>query len=99
MCLGVPLQVIEIDAASEGTFAWCEGRIAGELRRERLNILWLGEVLPGEWVFASLGQAKERLTEQQADEIRQALEGVQAALAGETQLDRFFPDLTLPAAK
>jgi hydrogenase maturation factor len=61
MCLGVPLQVIEIDAASEGAFAWCEGRIAGELRRERLNILWLGEVLPGEWVFASLGQAKERL--------------------------------------
>lgn len=93
MCLGLPMQVVEIDAASGGAFAWCEGGLGGERRRERLNILWLGEVEIGEWVYAVLGQARERLTPQRADEIRRALEGVTAALAGETQLDGYFPDL------
>jgi hydrogenase assembly chaperone HypC/HupF len=94
MCLGIPMQVLELDAASGGAFAWCEGGLGGERRRERLNILWLGDVVPGEWVYAVLGQARERLTPERAEEIRCALEGVQAALAGETQLDGFFPDLT-----
>jgi hypothetical protein len=88
------MQVVELDAASGGAFAWCEGELGSERRRERLNILWLGDVVPGEWVYAVLGQARERLTPERAEEIRRALEGVQAALAGETQLDAYFPDLT-----
>ena len=86
MCLGIPMQVFEVD----GVFAWCEGRG----RRERLNILWLGETSPGDWVYAVLGQAREKLTAQQADEINLALDGVAAALQGETNLDVYFPDLT-----
>jgi hydrogenase assembly chaperone HypC/HupF len=93
MCLGIPMRVMELDAASGNTFAWCEGEVAGEPRRERLNILWLGEVEPGEWVYAVLGQARERLTPQRASEINGALTAVTAALKGEACLDNYFPDL------
>jgi hydrogenase assembly chaperone HypC/HupF len=93
MCLGIPLQVVEVDAASGNTFAWCEGAVAGVQRRERLNVLWLGEVVPGEWVYAVMGQARERLTPERAAEISQALAGVTAALNGEPLLDGFFPGL------
>jgi hydrogenase assembly chaperone HypC/HupF len=86
MCMGIPMQVIEVD----GAFAWCEGRG----RRERLNTLCLGEITPGDWVYAVLGQAREKLTSQRASEINLALDGLEAALQGETNLDAYFPDLT-----
>lgn len=87
MCLGIPMQVIEVD----GAFAWCEGRG----RRERLNILLLEDISPGDWVYAVLGQAREKLMVQRANEINLALDGIAAALQGETDLDAYFPDLTL----
>jgi len=85
MCLGIPMLVIEVD----GAFAWCEGRG----RRERLNTLLLEEVCAGEWVYAVLGQAREKLTVQRVTEINLALDGLAAALQGETNLDAYFPDL------
>ena len=86
MCLGIPMQVVEVD----GAFAWCEGRG----RRERLNTLLLEEVTLGDWVYAVLGQARERMTAQRADEINLALDGLAAAMQGETNLDAYFPGLT-----
>lgn len=83
MCLGIPMQVVEVD----GAFAWCEGRG----RRERLNIMLLGDAFPGDWVYAVLGQARERLTAQRAAEINLALDGIAAALQGEADLDAYFP--------
>jgi hydrogenase assembly chaperone HypC/HupF len=83
MCIGIPMHVIEVD----GAFAWCEGRG----RRERLNALLLEELSPGDWVYATLGQAREIITAQQADEINLALDGLAAALRGETSLDAYFP--------
>lgn len=88
MCIGIPMQVVEVN----GAFAWCEGRG----RRERLNILWLGETAPGDWVYAVLGQAREKLTAQRVAEINLALDGLAAALQGETDLDAYFPGLTTP---
>lgn len=88
MCLGIPMQVVEID----GAFAWCEGRG----RRERLNTLLLEEVAPGEWVYAVLGHAREKLTPQRAREIDLALDGLAAAMQGETNLDAYFPDVPMP---
>jgi hydrogenase maturation factor len=82
------MQVVEI----EGAFAWCEGR----QRRERLNVLLLSEVQPGDWVYAVLGRAREKLTMQRAAEINLALDGLAAAMHGETDLDAFFPGLTPP---
>jgi len=80
------MQVVEVD----GAFAWCEGRG----RRERLNTLLLEEVTLGDWVYAVLGQARERMTAQRADEINLALDGLAAAMQGETNLDAYFPGLT-----
>ena len=87
MCLGIPMQVVEV----EGPFAWCEGRG----RRERLNTILLEEVSPGDWVYAVLGQAREKMTAQHAAEINLALDGLAAALQGETVLDAYFPDTTI----
>lgn len=83
MCIGIPMHVIEVD----GAFAWCEGRG----RRERLNALLLEELSPGDWVYATLGQAREIITARQADEINLALDGLAAAMQGETSLDAYFP--------
>lgn len=86
MCLGIPMRVTEV----EGAFAWCEGRG----RQERLNILLLEQVAPGDWVFSVTGHAREILTARQAQEINLALDGLQAALRGESNLDSYFPDFT-----
>jgi hydrogenase maturation protease len=83
MCIGIPMQVVEV----EGAFAWCEGRG----RRERLNVILLEDVSPGDWVYATLGHARERITAQRAEEISLALDGLAAALQGETDLDAYFP--------
>ncbi len=87
MCLGIPMQVVEVD----GAFAWCEG----QGRRERLNIFLLGEVLVGDWVYAVLGHAREKLSPQRAAEINLALDGFAAALQGETDLDAYFPNVSI----
>lgn len=86
MCLGIPMQVVEVD----GAFAWCEGRG----RRERLNTLLLEDISPGDWVYAILGQAREQLAAERAAELNLALDGLAAAMQGETDLDAYFPDLT-----
>lgn len=93
MCLGIPMQVQEIDAAGGGAFAWCVGERQGREVRERVNVLWLESVAPGDWVYVVLGQAKEALSVERAGEIRLALAGVEAALAGRGDLDEFFPGL------
>jgi hypothetical protein len=79
------MQIIDVD----GAFAWCEGRG----RRERLNIILLEETLAGEWVYAVLGQAREKLTPERVTEINLALDGLEAALRGETNLETYFPNL------
>lgn len=83
MCIGIPMQVVAVD----GAFAWCEGRG----RYERLNVFLLEELTRGDWVYAFLGQAREKITMQHADEINLALDGLAAALQGETNLDAYFP--------
>ncbi|ADE11855.1 HypC/HybG/HupF family hydrogenase formation chaperone [Sideroxydans lithotrophicus] len=88
MCIGIPMQVVEV----EGAFAWCEGRG----RRERLNVILLEEVSPGDWVYATLGHARERITAQRAEEIGLALDGLAAALQGETDLEAYFPAPAAP---
>lgn len=87
MCLAIPMQVIEAD----GAFAWCEGR--GQ--RERLNTMLVGEVTSGDWLYAQLGHAREVLTADRAAQINLALDGVAAAMRGETDLDAYFPEINI----
>ncbi len=93
------MQILEVDAASGGAFAWAEGEeLDGSSRRERLNILWLDGASAGDWVYAVLGQAREQLSAERAEEIRRALRGLAAALAGDQHAaDAGFADLLVPA--
>ena len=53
----------------------------------------LGEVPVGAWVLAFRGAALRLLTPQEAQEINAALDALDAVLAGEADVDAFFPDL------
>lgn len=85
MCVGIPMQVL----ALEGPRASCEGR--GE--RLSVDIRLVDEPAPGDWLLVFHGVARETLTAQRARDISSALDALDAALAGETDLDRHFADL------
>lgn len=85
MCIGIPMQVVSGSEAA----ALCEGRG----RRQNLNMLMVGSQPPGTWVLAFLGVAREVLTEQDAARINRALDALEAALQGATDMDAYFPDL------
>ena len=70
--------------------AWCEGR--GE--RRRIDLTLVGPQREGTWVVAFRDAARQVLSEQEATQLNLALDGLQAALRGETAgLDEYFPDL------
>jgi hydrogenase expression/formation protein HypC len=79
------MRVIE----SQGLWALCEGR--GE--RRRLDLSLVGEQPPGVWLLAFLGAARECIDPESAARIGAALDALEAAMAGETDLDRHFADL------
>lgn len=85
MCLGIPMQVTEVEPYA----AWCEGR--GERLRVDTRLVETPEV--GSWLLVFHAVAREVLSEARARDITQALEALDAALAGETDLDRHFADL------
>jgi hydrogenase expression/formation protein HypC len=85
MCIGVPLQVQELD----GEFAWC---VDGP-DRQRLNMMLLGPQPVGSWVLAFQGSARQALDEAAAQQMRQARLALAAVLRGETLTDAYFADL------
>ena len=86
MCLAIPMRVVSGDEL----VAWCEGR--GE--RRRLDLALVGAQPAGTWVVAFRDVARQVLTEDEARSLNLALDGLQAALRGETEgLDAYFPDL------
>ena len=85
MCIGVPMRVV----SGDGGMAWCEGR--GE--RAELDMLLVGAQPVGTWVLAFQGAARRVMSEEEALHASSALDALDAALAGETDLARFFPDL------
>lgn len=89
MCLGIPMQVIE---SNEFT-AVCERR--GE--RRQLNMMLIGPQPVGTWVMAIMDHAREVLAPEQAQQIDEAVQALEAAMRGEQDLDAYFPDLVLPS--
>lgn len=85
MCLGIPMRVTAVEQVT----AWCEGR--GE--RLRVDIRLLDAPAVGDWLLVFHGVAREALTAERARDITAALAALDAALAGETDLDRHFADL------
>jgi hydrogenase assembly chaperone HypC/HupF len=86
MCLGIPMKIMAID----GPIGVCEGRG----RSERVNLLMIGAARPGTWILNFLGTARRALTEEEAGEIDRAIDGLEAALRGDSDLDGFFSDLS-----
>jgi len=86
MCIGIPMKVVDI---GEGLVE-CEGRG----RHERINFALLGEQAVGTWVFAFQGSALRTMTAEEALHANRALDALEAAEAGASDLDHFFADLT-----
>ncbi len=87
MCIGTPVQVIE-----PGEFmSLCKGR-NGE---EQVNMMLTGSQPVGTWVLNFLGSAREVITEQDAININKALDGLNAIMQGEENIDidHYFPDM------
>lgn len=85
MCLGIPMQVIEC----QGYTALCQGR--GGPRR--LDLALVGEQPAGTWLLAFLDAAREVIDPDSAARINAALDGLEAVMAGETDVARHFADL------
>jgi hydrogenase expression/formation protein HypC len=86
MCVGIPMQVL---LGAEDGMAECEGRG----RRERLNVMLLGTLLPGAWVLAYQGSAIREISAEEAANTNQALDALDAAMHGASDIDIFFADL------
>jgi hydrogenase expression/formation protein HypC len=84
MCVGIPMQVI----SSEDGMAECEGRG----RRERLNVMLLGALVPGTWILAYNGSGVRELSADEAQQTNHALDALDAAQHG-GEIDGFFADL------
>lgn len=85
MCIGIPMQITEV----EGGYAWCEGM--GE--RKRIDTFLIGEQVVGTWVLVFMDSAREVLTLEDAQRVTQAVQAVNLAMQGETELEHLFADL------
>lgn len=87
MCIAIPVRVVESGEFS----ALCEGRNG----LVRVNVMLVGEQPEGTWLLNFLGSAREVVSEQQARQIDQALDGLAAIMQGEAEIDvdRYFPDI------
>jgi len=85
MCIGVPMRVLQGDALA----AECDGR--GE--RQRLDMRLVGEQPAGTWVLAFQGAARRVMEPEEARQTLAAIEALEAAMRGDTNLDHLFADL------
>jgi hydrogenase expression/formation protein HypC len=84
MCLGIPMQVLEVDGIV--------GLAADGDAVERIDMSLTGPVAPGTWVLTFLGTAREVLDPVEAGRIRAALDGLRSLMAG-GDLGAAFADL------
>ena len=85
MCLGIPMQVVEV---REG-MAVCEGM--GE--RRDINMQLVGDQPAGTWVLTFLDTAREVLSAEDAASISDAVMAVNLVMQGNTDIDHLFADL------
>ncbi len=85
MCIGVPMQVVEM----RGSHALCEA----DGRQELVDMLLVGDQPPGTWILNFLGGAREVLTADNAQQIRAAILAVGDVMQGQSEIDHLFADL------
>jgi hydrogenase expression/formation protein HypC len=81
MCIGIPVQVIEVKGLS--------GLGAGRRRDRRHRPALVGPVDPGTWVLNFLGAAREVLDPDEALKIRAAVGAVRSVMNGGDVGDAF----------
>ena len=93
MCIGIPMQIIEQREFS----ALCRGRNGEKV----IDTLLVGNQPEGSWILEFHGSARQVISAQEAKQIGDALELVDALQRGESSLDvdAFFPDLANPARR
>jgi len=85
MCIGIPMKITSIEPGH----AWCEGM--GE--RKRIDTLLTGEQPIGTWVLVFIDSAREVLSDEDAQRITYAVQAVNLAMQGETNVEHLFADL------
>jgi hydrogenase expression/formation protein HypC len=81
MCVGIPMRVLEVEGfAALAT----DGR-----HSETIDLSLTGPVPEGSWVLTFLGAAREIITEDQAQKIGNALDGLRSLMAGGDLGDAF----------
>lgn len=92
MCLGIPMQVQEV----QGTFALCSGPHG----QGRIDMLLVSDAQPGDWVLTFLGAGREIIDAARAQQVNDALDGLGAVTNGDHDetalnnlLDVAFADL------
>ncbi|WP_419796534.1 MAG: HypC/HybG/HupF family hydrogenase formation chaperone [Terasakiella sp.] len=89
MCIGTPVKVIK----NRDFVALCEGRNG----TEEINMMLIGPQEEGTWVLNFLGSAREVISEQDAENINKALDGLTAIMDGAENIDvdMYFPDIAV----
>lgn len=90
MCLGIPMQVERVE---EG-FAWVREDASAELMRVETALIASPQV--GDWLLTFLSSAREHLTAERAQEIKQTQALVAQAMSGAQQVDHAV-DFVLPS--
>lgn len=88
MCMGVPMQVVEM----RGTHALCEA----DGQTELIDMLLVGEQTQGTWILNFLGAAREVLDPEYAAQMRQALAALNVIHQSHNphaEIDALFADL------
>jgi len=85
VCIGIPLQIVAMDAGA----ALCAARG----RRERVDMALVGEQPAGTWILAYQGSAVRTLSAEEAAQTQAALDALAAVLAGDGDIDAYFADL------
>ncbi|MBQ8829036.1 MAG: HypC/HybG/HupF family hydrogenase formation chaperone [Burkholderiaceae bacterium] len=87
MCIGIPMKVTQILNESS---AFCESKDQKGL----LNTLLIGSVSVGDWVLAWNGYATQKLTEERAHSVTNALEALTDANEGRLpDIESSFADI------
>jgi hydrogenase expression/formation protein HypC len=79
------MQVVDCN----GYVALCHGR-GGQ---RRIDLALVGEQAPGTWLLCFIDAAREVIDAESAARINAALDGLEAVMAGETDISAHFADL------